>query len=335
MRFENIAYLNALWVLVPITLLFGYYMYSRRRALQLFGKELLINQLSPNKSTGRHLLKFFLYAFAFVCLVIAWANPQVGTKYERVKREGVDVFIALDVSKSMLAKDVVPARMPKAKQLVSDLIDGLTNDRIGLIVFAGNAYLQMPLTVDYFAGKMYLKNIDANMIPQQGTAIGDAVKLAMNSFNQEEEKHKALVIISDGENHEGDAIDAIEEAADAGVKVFTIGVGSEAGAPIPINKQGDLKKDTDGNTVLTRLNEDMMRKMAAEGNGNYYNISEQSVSERLINAIGSMEGKTLDEKVISDYKDHFPLFLGIAFGLLLLEFLISERSRKLFGKWQL
>lgn len=332
-RFEHIEHLYALLVLLPLTLFFALYLIRRNKVLKLLGNKPLVDKISPTKSTAHHVVKYLLFAFAYVSLVIAWANPQIGTKYEQVKREGLDVFIALDVSKSMLAEDVVPNRMIKAKQLVSNLMDELHQDRIGLIVFAGNAYLQMPLTVDHYAGKMYLKNIDTDLMPTQGTAIADAVNLASKSFNQEEDKHKALIVISDGENHEGDAMQAIEDALDQGIKVYTVGVGSTSGAPIPVSNSGEMKKDASGNVVLTKLNEEMLQKMANVGGGGYYNIQSKNISSEIVSSISGLEGKLLEEKVISDYKDQFPIFLIIAFVFLILELIISERKRKIFGKW--
>ena len=332
-RFENINFLYALLGLIPLAIIFFLFMRSRKKKMQLIGNTDLVKKLSINRSGARHSVKFLLIFLALTSLIIAWANPQIGTKYETVKREGVDVMIALDVSKSMKAQDIVPDRMLKAKQLVSNLIDQMANDRIGLIVFAGNAYLQMPLTVDYYAGKMYLKTIDADMMPTQGTAIADAVDLAKRSFNQDESQHKILIIISDGENHEADADASVISAVEQGVKVYTVGVGSTKGAPIPENNSGALKKDADGNLVLTKLNEDMLASLAKSGNGKYFNIEEGNVASKLISEISLMEGKELEEKVIADYKNQFPIFLSITLILLFLEFLISERKRTYFGKW--
>lgn len=302
------------------------YLLKRKSVFDKLGKESLLYRLMPAFSKQSHLVKFILVAVAFVVLVIGWANPQIGTKYETIQREGVDVIVALDVSKSMLAKDVAPERLAKSKQFISNLIDRMAKDRVGLIVFAGNAYLQMPLTVDYSAGKMYLKNISTDMMPTQGTAIADAVNLAVRSFQQDEEKHKVLIIISDGEDHEGDADRAIADAVKQGVVVYTIGVGSDKGAPIPINNRGDFKKDNDGNIVLTKLNEKMLIEMAQAGKGKYFNIETPNLADKVTDEISAMEGKFIDEKVITDYKSQFPVFLSIAFVLLLLEWLIPYRK---------
>lgn len=325
-KFQYSTYLYALLFLIPIFILFALYLFKRKSVFDKLGKESLILRLMPAFSKQSHQVKFILVAIGFVALVIGWANPQIGTKYETIQREGVDVIVALDVSKSMLAKDIIPERLAKSKQLISNLIDRMAKDRVGLIVFAGNAYLQMPLTVDYSAGKMYLKNISTEMMPTQGTAIADAVNLAVRSFQQNEEKHKVLIIISDGEDHEGDADWAISEAVNQGVVVYTIGVGSDKGAPIPINNRGVFKKDADGNIVLTKLNEKMLIEMAQAGKGKYFNIETQSLADKLTDEISAMEGKFIDEKVITDYKSQFPIFLAVAFVLLLLEWIIPYRK---------
>ena len=293
-----------------------------------FSSNELFGRLAPELSNGKHLLKFGLIALVIVAIGIGLANPKIGTKFETVKREGVDVMIAIDVSKSMLAKDIQPSRMLKARQFVSNLINKMANDRIGLIVFAGNAYLQMPLTIDYSATKMFLKQVDTDLVPTQGTAIGDAIDLAGRSYPVEQKNQKVLLIISDGENHEGNADDAIEVAKKNGIKVITIGVGTEKGGPIPTGRKGDFKKDSEGNIVLTKLNEDMLESLADEANGSYYNIMDKDVVSNIIDELGSLDGKVFEEKVITDYKQHFQLFLLIALVLLVVEFVISFRKTK-------
>jgi Ca-activated chloride channel homolog len=331
-KFQHIEYLYALVLLVPLLLFFVWYIVARKKAISSFGQQSLMQKLMPQASSTLHVLKFALPALALVFLIVGWANPQIGTKYETVQREGVDVIIALDVSKSMLAKDVTPQRLAKSKQFISNLIDRMYKDRIGLIVFAGNAYLQMPLTVDYSAARMYLKSISTDMIPTQGTAIAEAVNLATRSFQQDEDKHKTLIIISDGEDHEGDADRAIENAVKSGVVVHTIGVGTDKGAPIPINAKGDFLTDRNGNIVLTKLNEKMLIEMAQRGKGKYFNIETSNLADKIIGELSGMEGKFLEEKVITDYKSRFPVFLGIAFALLLLEFLIPFKKTSIFKR---
>ena len=327
----KLAHNGHLWAFLLIAillLLFGFALFVRKKNLSLFGKKKLIKILMPESSVGLKNFKFVLIAIAFASLVIAWANPLIGTKYETVKREGIDVIFAIDVSKSMNAQDVIPSRMLKAKQLVSNTIDQMSNDRIGLIVFAGNAYLQMPVTVDYSGAKMYLKTINTDMAPKQGTAISEAVNLAINSFNEEAEAYKTLVIISDGEDHDGNAEAMITQAKEKGIIVHTIGVGSDQGAKIPTDNNGSFKTDEDGSPVTTKLNESMLKELAELGGGQYFNASTPDLSEKIILALKGQEARFIDEKVFTSFKNHFPVFLGIALALLLLEMLIPERKSK-------
>jgi Ca-activated chloride channel family protein len=329
-RFENITYLYALLGLIPLTGIFIFYHYWRRRTYQKLGELQLIEQLAPENSKRKHIIKFILIFFAFIFLVIGIANPQIGTKFEKVKRSGVDVMIALDVSKSMLAEDIKPDRLERSKQFISRLIDKLQNDRIGLIVFAGNAYLQMPITIDYSAAKLFLNNINTEMVPTQGTAIAEAIELSMQSFNKEEKKFKTLIIITDGEDHEGDALTLAEEAAAEGVIVHTIGVGSPKGAPIPQYRnsvQSDFKRDENGNIVLSKLNETELQQIAAKGDGKYYRLSSGTQEiDAIISEISTMEKKNFEERVFTDYEDQFQYFLAVAFILITLEFFISDKK---------
>lgn len=331
-QFEKITYLNLLWLLIPLVLLFALYISWRSKALQQFATKHLLARLAPKTSTTKHYTKFILLLVAFALLGVGLSNPQIGTKLETVKREGVDVMIAIDVSKSMQAKDIQPSRMQKARQLVSNLIDKMANDRIGLIVFAGNAYLQMPLTIDYSASKMYLKQINTDLVPNQGTAIGDAIDIAIRSYPKESNHQKVLLLITDGENHEGNADDAIKMAKENNIKVISIGVGTSKGAPIPTGRKGEFKKDIEGNIVQTKLNEAMLKKMAQQANGAYYNIADKNIEKAIVNQLGSLDGKVFEEKVITDYKDYFQLFLLFAFLLLLVEWFIHYKKSKINQK---
>ncbi|MFM2136120.1 MAG: hypothetical protein RL021_1520, partial [Bacteroidota bacterium] len=232
-RWAHPEHLYALLLIPAIVLLFAYRIRTRRIQLQRLGENELVRRLMPDTSKRKPILRFIVFTTAFACMVMAWANPQIGTRLEEVKREGVDVIIALDVSNSMRAEDLRPNRLERAKQIISRLIDRLENDRIGLIVFAGQAYVQLPITTDYAAAKLFLSNISTNMIPTQGTAIGAAINLALKSYTGNDNKHKALVIITDGENHEDDAVEAARDAASQGVIIHTIGMGSPEGTPIP------------------------------------------------------------------------------------------------------
>lgn len=338
-KFENIEYLYFLLALVPVTLAFFYFMWWRRGAIKRFGESHLVSQLMPDKPVYRHQVKFILIILALSSLVVALANPQIGTKYEKVKREGIDLIIALDVSRSMLAEDVKPNRVEKSKLLISRLIDRLQNDRIGLIVFAGNAYLQVPLTIDYSACKLILNTINTEMVPTQGTAIGEAIRLSLKAFETGEQKYKTLVIITDGENHEGDALIAVEEAVKQGVMVHTVGVGSPKGGPIPIyrnNIQIDFKRDNQNNIVLSKLNETMLQQLAVKGDGKYFRLASGTEElVQLMSEISTMEKKEIEERVFTDYEDQFQYFIGIALFLLTLEFFISERKSNWFKNWNI
>jgi Ca-activated chloride channel family protein len=332
LKLAHNEHLWALMLLAFLSLLFLLNLLSRNKHINLFGSDTLVNKLMPKASSRLKNLKFTLIFIAFASLVIAWANPLLGTKYESVKREGIDVIFAIDVSKSMEAQDIIPSRMLKAKQLVSNAINQMSNDRIGLIVFAGNAYLQMPVTVDYSGAKMYLKTINTSMAPKQGTAISEAVNLAVNSFDEEAEAFKTIIIISDGESHDGDAETAIKQAKEQGIIVHTIGVGSSQGAKIPIDNLGNFKKDNNGEIVTTQLNATMLKELANLGGGNYFNASSSNLNEQLILALNGQEARMIDEKVFTSFKNHFPAFLGIALLLLLIEFLIPERKIQLLFK---
>jgi Ca-activated chloride channel family protein len=300
-------------------------MWWRKNALSKFGSSELMSELAKDASNGKQILKFVLLALAYVFVVIGFANPQIGTKQEKVKREGIDVIIALDVSNSMLAEDIKPNRLMRAKNFIGNFIDELHNDRLGMIVFAGRAYLQMPLTVDYSAGRMYLKSINTNMAPTQGTAIGEAVNLARQSFAQGDNKSKALIILSDGEDNEDGAESAIEEAAKEGIKVFTIGVGSPNGGPIPYGT--DFKRDNENNIVLTKLNQAMLKDLADKGKGKFFMLgSGKEEIGAIFKELGRIQTKEFEEMVFTDFDDQFQWCLAIAALLLVVEWWISERK---------
>lgn len=327
-RFEHIEFLWLLALLFPALLLFLYSLNWKKRATKRLGNPELIAQLSPAQSTKILVVKFVLLSLAFVFLVLALANPQIGTRTEKVKRSGIDIMIALDVSKSMLAEDVQPNRLAKAKNFISHFIDALKNDRLGMIVFAGRAYLQMPQTVDYGAAKMYLKTISPEQIPTQGTAIELAVTLAQDALSKSQAKSKALVLISDGEDNEEGGLEAIEEAAKKGIKVYTIAVGSENGGPIPL-ANGDFKRDGDGNIVLSKVNTDVMRQYAMAGNGKAYLLNNSNdVIKAVLHDLGKLETKDFEELVYTDFDDQFIYFLLVALAILLADFFLVERKVK-------
>jgi Ca-activated chloride channel family protein len=299
----------------------------------------LIRQLTPDIGKYKRAVKFFLVISALAFVILGAANPQIGTKFEEVKREGVDIMIALDVSNSMKAEDLKPNRLENAKQEISRMINKLQNDRIGLIVFAGESYLQLPLTTDYSAARLILSTIDVDVVPVPGTAIGSALRLAMKSFAEGEKKHKVIVLITDGENHEDDAIAAAKDAAKEGVVIHTVGLGSPEGSPIPIY-QGDyqvgFKKDADGNVVITKLDEQGLQQIADIGGGKYVRATnQQNEFDSIFKEIQSMEKKEFGAKVFTEYEDRFQYALGAALVLLMAEFFISERKNKLLSRWNI
>lgn len=327
----KLAYTNHLWafaLLLLLVLMFIIFLVRRKGVIKSLGKVRLVEQLTSSANMQRRYVKAVLLFIGFFSLVIAWANPLLGTKFEKVKREGVDVIFAIDVSKSMNAEDITPSRMLKAKQIVSNLIDEMSNDRIGLVVFAGNAYLQMPVTVDYSGAKMYLKTINTDMVPRQGTAISEAIELAMNSFDPDAQGYKTLVILSDGEAHDGDAEGMAEKAREEGIIIHTVGVGTDQAAKIPVDDKGNFKKDSQGEIVTTQLNEKMLKEIAEIGGGQYLNAASPDIYDDILLVLNAQEGRMIDEKVYTSFKNHFPIFLLIALLALLLEFLIRERKLK-------
>lgn len=335
-RFAHTEFLVALALLPLLVAIFFWARSMHRRGLERLGNVNLIKQLIPSAGRFRHALKFMCSLCAIAFLILGLANPRLGTKMEEVKREGVDVFIALDVSNSMRAEDIKPNRLESAKRQISLMLDRLSNDRIGLIVFAGESYLQLPLTTDYAAARMMLSTIDVDVVPVQGTAIGPAIRLAKSSFVEGEKKHKVIVIITDGEDHHDDAVAAAKEAASDGVIIHTIGMGSPAGTPIPLYQgkvQVGFKKDRAGNVVLTKLNESTLIEIANAGGGRYLRSTpHQSELDALFTEIEAMEKKEFGTKVFTEYEDRFQYFLLAAFILLAVEFFISERKHPLFVK---
>jgi Ca-activated chloride channel family protein len=307
---------------------------KRAATLARFGNPALLAGLVRSAGKYRRGLKFTLLSLAVGFLVLGLANPQIGTKMEEVRREGVDAMILLDVSNSMRAEDIAPNRLDHAKQNISRMLEKLENDRVGLIVFAGQSYLQVPLTTDYSAVRLVLNTIDTDVVPVPGTAIGSAIELAMESFIAGERKHKVILLITDGENHEDDALGAAKKAREDGVVIHAVGMGSEEGSPIPVyenNAIAGFRKDAEGSVVLSRLNEDMLRELAAAGGGVYVRATNrQDEFDEIFKQISSMEKKEFGAKIFTDYEDRFQIFLGIALFLLLLELLIPERA----GTWR-
>lgn len=331
-RLENIQYLYA-YLLIPVfVLLFILMKQWRKKAIRSLGDTEVVRQLMPDVSTAKPVLKFIFLLLAMSLIILGIVNPQIGSKLQEVKRKGADVMIALDVSNSMKAEDLSPNRLQRAKLAISKLIDKLEGDRIGIVVFGGEAYVQLPITTDYAAAKLFLETIDTDIIPTQGTAIGAAVRLSMESFGQDVGKNKAIIVITDGENHEDDAVKAVEEAADRGISVNTIGMGSPSGSPIPVYRNGTqvgFKKDKEGNTVITKLNEQMLQELASTGNGAYVHASNSETGlNAILDEVNKLEKKNYESKMYSDYDDKFYYFLAPALLLIILELLISERKSK-------
>lgn len=331
-RFEHIEYLWWLLAAVPVTGLFVFFYLWRKRALKEFGNSSLVLQLIPGFSNRKHFVKFILLLLAYCFIILGFANPQIGTKQEKVQRKGIDVIIALDVSNSMRSEDVKPSRLDRAKNFISNFISQLNNDRLGLIVFAGKAYMQMPLTVDYSAARMYLNVINPGMVPTQGTNIAEAIDLANQAYPKESEAHKALIIITDGEDNEGGVDEKIEEAVKAGTKIYSIGIGSENGSPIPMGN--DFKRDDNGNIVLSKMNVEMLKDIANKGNGKFYILgSGNDEVNSLLKDLKGISARQFDEMVFTDFDDQFQWCLAIAAILLLAEWWLSERKSKLIFKF--
>lgn len=329
-RFEHIIFLWSLLALIPIMIIVFIFIqrWKNKRLKQLTNQQ-VIKRLMPNVSFTLPIVKFIVLSFAFIFLLLGLANLQYGTTMEEAKKEGVDLMIALDVSNSMLAEDLSPNRLDRAKRAIYQLIEKLQNDRLGIIVFAGESYVQLPITTDYSSAKLFLETIGTDIVPTQGTAIGSAIDLAMESFDFETTTSKAIIVITDGENHEDDAISSAQKAVEMEVSVHTIGMGSEQGAPLPIYKMGKqvgFRTDNTGNTVVSKLDETMLKKIASAGNGSYVRATNANAGLGIImDEIGKMEKKEFDSKVFKNYESRFQIFLLIALFLLVLEFFISTR----------
>ncbi len=338
-RFEHFDYLYLLLLIPLFVALYWLLARTRRQAMQRFGDPALLERrLAVSASGAKRSGKFILLVLVFACLVLALANPQIGTRMEEVKQEGIDLFIALDVSFSMKAEDIKPNRLEKAKLQIRNLIDRLAGDRIGLVVFAGEAYTQFPLTTDYSGAKLFLDVVDVDAVPTPGTSIGAAIRRTVESFDFNEPTSKALIIITDGENTEGEAFPAAEEAAKKDVRIYTIGLGSPEGTPIPVynasGQQVDFKRDRLGNIVVTKLDEVSLERIAAIGNGAYYRgTNTQDELNEVYKAINALEKREFGTKRFTDYESRYqyPLLAGIL--LLLIELLISERKIEWIAKW--
>lgn len=335
-RFAHPDFLYLFFLLPALVAFYVYAMIVKKKAIKKYGNPTLLAELMPEVSTKRQHLKFWLLFGAITMVIFIIAGPQFGSKLETVKRQGVEIMVCLDVSNSMLAEDVSPNRLDKAKQMLSRLTDGFTNDKVGLIVFAGDAFTQLPITSDYISAKMFLSSINPSMVSTQGTAIGAAINLAARSFTPDETTDKAIILITDGENHEDDAIGAAKAAAEKGIHVNIVGMGDPKGSPIPIQGSNNYMKDKDGNVVITKLNEQMGQEIAAAGNGMYVRADNtNSALKALQKEIEKMNKTELDSKVYSEYDEQFQIFAWIALFLLIADFMTLDRKNRIFRKVKL
>lgn len=327
-RFEYPDHLYVLAALPVLALLFFLFWQFKKRTLRRLGDLEVLKKMMPGFAFSRQVLKMALLLLALAFLMVAWANPQWGTKREKAKRKGVDVFIALDISQSMLAQDVAPSRLERAKRFSQNLVNGIKGNRVGIILFAGGAYLQMPLTTDYAAAELFLRSANTDLAGTQGTAIGEAIGTALKSFEPNDKFHKALVIISDGENHDESAPEKAAEAAEKGLLVSTVGVGTEGGEFIPMDVGGrpDFKRDESGNPVRTKLDEAMLKSLSEKANGEYFHLStgDQTIIEALKKRVEKMEKREFEQRSFTEFESYFQYFLAAGLLLLAIEFLLPS-----------
>ena len=317
-----------LLLLIPLFfIIFAVLLKLRQRRIRKFGDENLVSQLMPSYAKGKAWVRLSLFSVAFFFFVIGLSRPQIGAKLKEHETRGAEIMIVLDVSNSMLAEDYSPNRLERAKLAISRLVDKLRDDRIGLIVFAGNSFVQLPITTDYVSAKMFLNSISTESVPVQGTAIGDAINTAIRSFSAQSEKSRAIIVITDGENHEDDPVAAAKQAAQMGIRVFTIGVGSPEGKPIPMD--GELLKDKDGNIVVTRLDEGVLQEVAYAGNGVYVRAGNSEFGlNPIIDDIRKMEDEKYSSIVFEEYDEQFMYFFAIALIFFVVEMLVGDRKSK-------
>ncbi|MGE0089978.1 MAG: VWA domain-containing protein [Bacteroidales bacterium] len=338
-KFGHPEYLYLLIAIPALLFLYILTVIHKKRSLRKFGDLEIIEELMPFVSKNRPLVKFIFITVSFIAAIVALADPQFGSKVEIVKKKGAEIIIALDVSNSMLAEDIQPNRLERAKQAISKLIDKLENDRFGLIIFAGDSYIQVPLTTDYAASKMFLSSINTGIVTKQGTAIGSAIDLAMNSFTPETEMDKALIVITDGENHEDDAVAAAKLAKEKGITIHTIGMGSPEGAPIPIREgygQTVFLKDRDGSVVISKLDQVVLQQIASETEGIFIRANNSDVGlNKLLEQINKMQKQEVETKIYTEFEHRYQYLLGIAILFMIIELLITERKSKRFSSFNI
>lgn len=334
-RFENPAFLYLL-IIIPVFILIRLLgIRKRKRKLKKFGDIELVKQLMPDVSYSRRALKFWLMMAALALIIVMLARPQMGTKISQEKRSGIEVIISLDISNSMRAEDVVPSRLDKSKMLIENMVDNFTNDKVGLVVFAGDAFIQLPITSDYVSAKMFLQNVDPSLIATQGTDLAGAINLSSKSFTQQDKVGRAILIITDGEDHEGGAIEAAKKARKNGIRVFVLGVGSPKGSPVP-DGNGGYMKDNTGQEVMSALNEDMCKQIAEAGGGAYIHVDNTSLAQRQLNdELTRLQKGDLSSVIYSEYDEQFQAVGILVLLLLVIETLILERKNPLLGKIKL
>lgn len=339
-QIDEKTYFYLLFIIPVMMVIFVLLLIWKKRVQKKFADTHLLKRLTPTKSSFKSILKFIVFVLGLALLIVGLANPKIGTKLETVKREGVDIVFAVDVSKSMLAEDIAPSRLDKAKRIVSEIIAQLGSDRIGIIAYAGQAYPQLPITTDYGAAKMFLQGLNTNMLSSQGTAINQALDLAATYYDDDEQTNRVLFIISDGEDHsEGATEGAVEKAIEQGIKIYTIGVGTEKGAPIPIKRNGilqSLKKDLQGEVVITKLNKDVLENIADEGNGLFIDGTNTNDAVNIIKEeLNKMDKTEFEAKQFSEYKDQFQWFIGAGLFFLFLDIFLLDRKTKWLKKLNL
>ena len=330
LKFEDPTYFWLLWIIPLMAVIRIVTIWQRRKLLHKIGDAALLKQLMPDVSKARREWKFALMMAAIALIVVMLARPQMGSKVSNDQRNGIETIIAIDISNSMLARDVVPSRLDKSKMLVENLVDNFTNDKIGLVVFAGDAFVQLPITSDYVSAKMFLQNIDPSLITTQGTDVARAITLASNSFTQQQGVGRAIILITDGEDHEGGAEEAAKQARKKGINVFILGIGSTNGAPIPVGN-GEYLKDQSGNVVMTALNEQMCRSVAQAGSGTYIHVDNTSdAQEKLNSELSKLQKGETQSVVYSEYAEQFQAFAILVLILLIVEACLLEAKNPLF-----
>ncbi len=339
-QLDEKIYFYLLFIIPVMIVLFLMLQFWKKRTQKKFADLSLLKRLTPDKSDFKSYLKLLLFTLGIAFLALGLVNPKIGSKLETVKREGVDIVFAVDVSKSMLAEDIAPNRLEKSKRLVSEIINQLASDRIGIIAYAGQAFPQLPITTDYGAAKMFLQSMNTDMLTSQGTAINEAIELATTYYNDDEQTNRVLFIISDGEDHsENSTLEAVEEAVEEGIRIFTIGVGRSKGAPIPLKRNGvveSLKKDAQGEVVITKLNEEILEEISDEGNGEYINGSNtEEAVEFIREQLNQMDKTEFEAKQFAEFKDQFQWFLGAGLLFLFLDIFVLDRKTRWLKKLDL